>query len=127
MAVVADAFLVVVWLIASAIVRYFSSTLTIPEHDKWVFDAVSVFLATTTFGAVFILTLKDLAIIAIRAINDIRAEISSGKAQADLDQPDLGSSVDRLKNSKHSEQHLNIADSEVSTSQEESSSHASTG
>ena len=113
MAIIADAVFVLMWLVAQELVAQISTILTISENDRWMVDAFSVVFALSTLFAVVIIVLRDLAIILIRAIKDIRSETSSRRTQEDLSQQrETGQSVSRLRDTNDNDSDLHRVDTE---------------
>ena len=124
MAIVVDAMYVVVWLVANAAIGRVSSILPIAEHDKWIIDTVSLFLATTTLAAIVIITLKDLVILVIRAVDDVRTEVSSLNTPADTEEREIDSIEDRLRGRNQNDLGMQDVDSEADSGEEDRLTHA---
>ena len=124
MAIVVDAIYVVVWLVANAGIGHVSSILPIAEQDKWIIDTVSLFLAATTLAAIVLITLKDLVILAIRAVGNIRTEVSSWDVPADTEGPEIDSIEDRLRDRNQEELGKQDLGSEADSDEEDRLTHA---
>ena len=123
--IVADAIFVAFWLAAQEIVAHISSALTISASDQWMLDAFAIIFAVSTLTPTVIFTSKDMAIMFIRAVKEVRAEAATLNTQTTVVQRDIESSIRTLEDDKQSERNANVEDSEVSTEQEKNSTHAS--